>query len=921
MTSSKKMNTALSTLKYLTLPGILPRLRNWSSNTKYLAYFMALVFQQVRLIPATHPVLNPTSIGSFGCKDILSIAAHNLKPSWKNADQITIFIMFLFGIVLLISQFFLLASLLIIHSAKAASVTAGPVAFTSMFETARPEKDIALMMLDKVFGVPGLFNSSEAPASASAITPFTHALQSLFEFYSWGMLFVAGIIVMYFAFVVIAETVQTGTPFGKRFASVYAPLRLCIAVLLLLPVAHGYNIGQHITLHAAKWGSGLATNSWLLFVNNLSNPLGLSEQDLLAAPKVSDIGGLLKFFALAHTCRAAYDIQSGISVEPYLIRTDGGATLSENSIPMLGLTFDDAYEFTGKKDLHIRFGEKNEKYRLNNKATGNVYPYCGEIVMRAKSIHPLSLPLYREYISLAASMWQSESLAGFGRRWAMNKLYGSNDGCSVSVGSYPWPESHCQENAQATYMDDFYKEYQTTFNQNLRIAIEETRNANATAMQKDPVLQERGWGGAGIWFNKVAEMNGVLVAAAYNMPEVAIYPDVIEQVKKHRQKQEGQSANNACFNVSAAGTEPINFEGLQGNDTAIASTLNSICLYFNSTRAAEDAHSKASGNAILDMLRTIFGMDALFSLRENEEIHPLAQMTAMGRAIIDRALNFMMYGFGTSIVSGFAASYDLMPGDIQQSEKMSAALSSGFHHISGFLYTLAFSALSAGFILAYIIPLLPFMYFFFAVGRWVQSVFEAMVGIPLWALAHLRIDGEGIPGQAAANGYYLILEIMLRPILILFGMITAITIFTAMAATLNMMFKVAELTLAGHDMATSPTSGIAGEMIEHLRGPIDQLFYTILYAILLYMMAMACFKMIDILPNGVLRWLGAGVSSFSDKAPPQAQNLIMYAGLGSMKFTDDLKAAADEAGQGIGHAAGLPFALEREAAKKQMQNE
>ena len=61
--------------------------------------------------------------------------------------------------------------------------------------------------------------------------------------------------------------------------------------------------------------------------------------------------------------------------------------------------------------------------------------------------------------------------------------------------------------------------------------------------------------------------------------------------------------------------------------------------------------------------------------------------------------------------------------------------------------------------LFYIIPFMPFIYFFFAVGTWVKAIFEAMVGVPLWALAHIRIDGQGLPGDAAMNGYYLLLEI------------------------------------------------------------------------------------------------------------------------------------------------------------------
>ena len=54
---------------------------------------------------------------------------------------------------------------------------------------------------------------------------------------------------------------------------------------------------------------------------------------------------------------------------------------------------------------------------------------------------------------------------------------------------------------------------------------------------------------------------------------------------------------------------------------------------------------------------------------------------------------------------------------------------------------------------------MPFIYFFFALAGWIKSIFEAVVAMPLRALAHLRIDGEGLPGPGATNGYFLLLEI------------------------------------------------------------------------------------------------------------------------------------------------------------------
>ena len=78
---------------------------------------------------------------------------------------------------------------------NSASATDMPSNYAEFFTTPNPENDLALRILDSVFGVKGLFNTSETIG-----TPYHDALQGLFQFYSIGLLVVAGIILAYFIF-------------------------------------------------------------------------------------------------------------------------------------------------------------------------------------------------------------------------------------------------------------------------------------------------------------------------------------------------------------------------------------------------------------------------------------------------------------------------------------------------------------------------------------------------------------------------------------------------------------------------------------------------------------------------------------------------------------------------------------------------
>ncbi|MEZ5903429.1 MAG: DotA/TraY family protein, partial [Alphaproteobacteria bacterium] len=262
-----------------------------------------------------------------------------------------------------------------------------------------------------------------------------------------------------------------------------------------------------------------------------------------------------------------------------------------------------------------------------------------------------------------------------------------------------------------------------------------------------------------------------------------------------------------------------------------------------------------------------------------------AQLSSVGKSMVDRS------------IAAFAAAGIFTVGSIIPNPFAGAADS-----FASFFGTIGSIGLLVGFILFYVLPFMPFLYFFFSVGDWIKGIFEAMVAMPLWALAHLRIDGDGIPGEAAIGGYYLIFEIFIRPILIVFGLLAAITIFAAMVRVLNDIFYLAITNLSGHDAQTATTCFTGGnvpysttttaikqgELAQSYRGPVDEFFFTVLYTIIVYMTATSSFKLIDMIPDNMLRWINAEVPSFGDNAGDAAEGLMKYVTLGGSQFGSQL---------------------------------
>ena len=380
-------------------------------------------------------------------------------------------------------------------------------------------------------------------------------------------------------------------------------------------------------------------------------------------------------------------------------------------------------------------------------------------------------------------------------------------------------------------------------------------------------LYSKGWAAAGIWYNSIAELNGNLTVAVNSFPVVTQYPEVMETILAKKVETDEELVYQERFKPDIKGqNDPSNYLA-SGYSKEFADMLYDAYVAWD-TASGVNSNSKVTGNVITDGIAMLLGTNGLYSMRRNAGVHPLAQLTGIGRSLVEAAIR----NLGYAAIGGAGG---ILLGDILG--KFAGNLGTT---AASLLVSLATMQLTVGFVLFYVVPFLPFLYCFFAVGGWVKGIFEAMVGAPLWALAHIRIDGHGLPGQAAMSGYFLIFEIFIRPILIVFGLLASISIFAALVRVLNSVFTLVTENITGYDV-DSTLSG-AG-MMTQARGRIDQFFFTVIYAIIVYMMGMSSFKLIDQIPNQILRWMGQSVATFGDQREDPAQGLMGRVSMGSQQ--------------------------------------
>lgn len=957
--------TTKSVATYVFLPGIIPRLKAlFGSGFQMFAYLIAQIYSLVRLLPSSHPYLNPDNIGRFNVLNVISEAANNIEINLKNIDQIIVFSAILAGLIIFGLQVGLLAYSLVF--AKAFAQTAGNDApgLFSLFITPDPTHDVALGMLDRVFGVKDFFCSGAGnctEVNATLPWPMHDALHALFGFYSYGLLVIGLIIFFYFVVVVIAETATSGTPFGQRFQNVWVPIRLLLAISLLVPINGTLNGAQYVTLYAAKMGSGLGTNAWIAFNRGITNsnyfngddtanPAGAAPATMVGRPTTPYINGIIQDMAVIHTCAyMAWRSEnpnagaSAIREGSYLKDGPVKAYFAKNPFPgrddqrnrLLSQNLDgglrEGLTFYDLGDINVIFGIKrsrSEQQSLDIHPTGDIEPKCGIMRIPITSLRRLGDEeeeggpglIQKSYFQMIQLLWfggngtsgstanaasaaASHPMYQFAVRQAevsdLNKTKARERACAVdgpgvdactdgqnpSAPGQEWIEREIID--QSTAVGDF-------LSQAHKLYLENTLSDDIKEQ-----IEKYNWGGAGQFYEKIAQFNGVMQTAALSIPERVQYPQIMEDIREVVRSANANVSASEEFSPQLAPENRAEINRIGG--LLEGKTLSDAFQMLTGDRnGGEDADQQASLNIFEHAMRLILGADGIFDIRgENSQLHPIAQLSMIGKGMVENTIRNMAISSATGFLGGIMAETGT-PG---------AGVVSA---ISGFFFATAFTGLTVGITLFYVLPFLPFIYFFFAVATWVKSIFEAMVGAPLWALAHLRIDGEGLPGEAASNGYFLLFEIMIRPLLIVVGLVAGMIIFSAQVRILNFIWDVVVENSAGFRSEgafnfCNPNENFVCDVQERTglkRSTMDQFFFTIIYTIVVYLLGNATFKLIDMIPNQILRWAGSGATAFADQNEDIVQGLTQKVAVAGMiqgqQFAQGVNTLSGQAGGAVG---------------------
>jgi conjugal transfer/type IV secretion protein DotA/TraY len=897
--------------------GLLAPLRQ---SAQIFFQIIAQTFATYNLLPKEYPGLRGDS--PISLMHIMSVAWSRLRFTKEGLPQLILFFSvsaaLLFGAMAFVS----VVLSLFIGTAQAQSI--------DPFDPSGMENDIALKWLRWLFPPDGDVAGNLLPAFdgafgiADADWGIRQTLQQALGFYSDAMLIIAALILFYHLTVMVIQTAHSGVVMGSPQKQVWAPLRLVIAIGLLVPINHSLNSGQYIFLKTAELGSRVASNTWSLFINSMVDPV---DSATVATPMATDIASTM---ILNLACVKDYNARMAVKRdEASIIGTVASALTGELS---------DLTPVTTTTVMNNHVGRLTT-WRQGG-ASGAVQGILGEenicgwyFVPNPPEVAASTNPIVVQASQAARTVYTQQ--AG-----AFNDSIDQFDAAAdlildivpINDGGRAEIDGTTAVNAGTIFTDTLVA-YQRRVHTNVQAYAQNT--PSAVQLMREQNLDQYGWAMAGAFLSTVARGQATRNAAIDGgLPLIGgpTNPDVnfnttgkpsnssdVDDSEIATLRKEVFKNLGTFSELMGAAYKP----GVIDNPTASAQAIQCAAVAGTGGPDASALSSLAGlGEKVISLVFGLIDYVASWShlwtagvgvdcgdgtetfrlgLNFSEGIDAFDGIISFGHAAVSTGLN--LAGWGAIFITGGSAagavhsSFGSIIGYIVEKLGQAAGFAGSLLLAFGMIFLLL------GFPFTFVVPLVPFIRFFFGILSWLGDVFESVVAVPLVALAQLDPNGEGFAGTAS-QAYHFVFSIALRPVLMIFGLIAGLLIFIIAANFFSYAFGAAIMAFGGTNVDFQIFSKIA---------------FTAIFVYTITVIANKAFELIQHIPQFALDWMGKrGNPQVSLGDPSQTlQNAEQFAmGWAVKGSTEKLGGVA----KGVGTFAGGALAPGVEAERERIGN-
>lgn len=654
-----------------------------------------------------------------------------------------------------------------------------------------PTTDVSVhQLLSKIFG--GLIGSGGGDP-----------LEVLLRTFNGGVLTIGGILVFYTLVAGTMSTAHDGEMLGKRWSSLWIPIRTTLGAAAIMPtmgLQGGYCVIQAIVMWLALQGVGMANSMWSEFLGSDSliedafyNPPGVSRQ----------IRETFNDMYMSNVCTAAMR-----ETQKY------AQVLADNfNAPLIGA------EVTNLPGGGFAYGPMGA--------------LCGQVLMGTNpgsADSARTVPVLGDSPATSAAFVDSNAIAE-----SLRSVHRSNIAAAQAQLKVLADQTVANTLSPETFnstMNSLVQNYQTQ----LRDTAHSTYTAQRANLNGKLVkgMVDDGWAMAGMYYVAVVRAQDEITRAITQTPATAsgeLWGTGNVVTDAATQGGAFGVAKNFLGNafVNSSGRDEYLNRGRamikQGNATNL-SQVETIA-----DQATGDSWVMKVVSWFMNDDMTFFGNQQFAQQGQN----PIIMAKNLGENMTAGAWTALAIGGSVLALSG--------------ADILGTGIGDWATVFTPVLFALFAMFVVPGATLSTYVPMIPYILWVGVIIGWVILVVEAVIASPIWAVAHMAPDGDGVVGRGG-QGYMLVLSLTLRPPLMILGLACSISLMKPIGYFVNSTF------LGAFAMGVNPgplaiTQAIAG---------------CVLYAVVMVGVVHRVFTLIHLVPDRILRWIGGGGNELGDQA-------------------------------------------------------
>ena len=406
------------------------------------------------------------------------------------------------------------------------------------------------------------------------------------------------------------------------------------------------------------------------------------------------------------------------------------------------------------------------------------------------------------------------------------------------TGALSDPETTIQNAAAA---------YETTVNN----ALNQLNYQDSLQSQLTSQLKTYGWISLGAWYNTFATANS-------KTNEVANASPVTSGASLHGETGTGDLYHQV-FTAYRSQVQNSTYTAPLGSQTAKDDGAAS-----NSTDP--DAVFVGLLKSPIQRLTTVFatgltGTEANFS----NQVNPLIKMQTVGDYTLG-STELALTAYVTAYGAAAAVDHSLVGKFGELTQNPAGTIKDILGLLSPPFYFVMLLLFAVGFSLAVFLPAVPFLYWMVGVFNWIVSVMVGCAAGPMWSATHLGAEED--KGSRSAYGYIFLIDMMLRPSLMVLGFFFASVAVMAEGTLLNIMFGTA----------------VANANADSLMGLVKLVGWLMIYARIATFGVTRVFGLQATLADYVITFLGgAGMAGIMGGMVDDVKGMFAAAGGGSRR--------------------------------------